>query len=150
MLARSKIKRVIPYSRNDMLGKAVEDFLCRLMAKGTGRINIEPIKGLGRCWLAVFRFVGESRLGLKQMKYLDYIRSSAIARALRLLNVKKGKAGNAAVEGEKAFLHFGKPFSYYGSCEKLKRTSIVGDRDFSLCEEGTSYDVGELPISNNE
>ena len=37
--------------------QAVEDFLCRLMAKGTGRINVEPIKGLGRCWLSVFRFV---------------------------------------------------------------------------------------------
>ena len=130
--------------------KAVEDFLCRLMAKGTGRINIEPIKGLGRCWLAVFRFVGESKTGLKQMKYLDYIRSTAIARALRLLNVKKGKAGDASAEGAKAFLYFGKPFSYYGSCEKLKRTSIVGDRDFSLCEKETSHAVGELPISNNE
>ena len=130
--------------------QAVEDFLCRLMAKGTGRINVEPIKGLGRCWLSVFRFVGESKIGLKQMRYLDYIRSSAIARLLRQLNVKRGKIGTTSADDAKAFLYFGKPFSYYGSCERLKRKSIVGDRDFTLCEEATSQEVGESLCSNNK
>lgn len=115
--------------------KAVGDFLCRLMAKGTGRINIEPIKGLGRCWLSVFRFVGESKLGLKQMRYLDYVRSSAIARLLRKLKVRKGKLGDNSTEDAKAVLYFGKPFSYYGSCKRVKRKAIAADNELSLCED---------------
>ncbi len=120
--------------------KAVGDFLCRLIAKGTGRINIEPIKGLGPCWVAVFRFVGESKMGLKQMKYLDYIRSSAIAKLLRRLNMRHLdlKLG----EDAKACLYIGKPFSYYGSCEKLNRRPIANDRCFSLHECLTPQDVG--------
>ena len=114
--------------------KAVGDFLCRLMAKGTGRINIEPIKGLGRCWLSVFRFVGESKLGLKQMRYLDYVRSSAIARLLRKLKVRKGKLGDNSAEDAKAVLYFGKPFSYYGSCKRVKRKAIAADNELSLCD----------------
>ena len=115
--------------------KAVGDFLCRLMAKGTGRINIEPIKGLGRCWLSVFRFVGESKLGLKQMRYLDYVRSTAIARLLRKLSVNKGMREETSVENARNQLYFGKPFSYYGSCEKMKRKSIALDRSISLSED---------------
>ena len=126
--------------------KAVGDFLCRLMAKGTGRINIEPIKGLGRCWLSVFRFVGESKLGLKQMRYLDYVRSSAIARLLRKLKVRKGKLGDNSTEDAKAVLYFGKPFSYYGSCKRVKRKVIAADNELSLCEDvhgDTNVVVGE-------
>ncbi len=126
--------------------KAVGDFLCRLMAKGTGRINIEPIKGLGRCWLSVFRFVGESKLGLKQMRYLDYVRSSAIARLLRKLKVRKGKLGDNSTEDAKAVLYFGKPFSYYGSCKRVKRKAIAADNELSLCEDvhgDTNVVVGE-------
>lgn len=115
--------------------KAVGDFLCRLIAKGTGRINIEPIKGLGRCWLSVFRFVGESKLGLKQMRYLDFVRSSAIARLLRDLKVRKGKLGDNSTEDAKAVLYFGKPFSYYGSCKRVKRKAIAADNELSLCED---------------
>ena len=114
--------------------KVIKDFLCRLMSKGTGRINIEPIKGLGRCWLSVFRFVGESKIGLKQMRYLDYVRSSFIVKLLRKLSVKKGKIGNESADDAKVFLYFGKPFSYYGSCERLKRKFIAEDKEFSLCE----------------
>jgi hypothetical protein len=114
--------------------KAVGDFLCRLMAKGTGRINIEPIKGLGRCWLSVFRFVGESKLGLKQMRYLDYVRSSAIARLLRKLKLRKGKLGDNSAEDAKAVLYFGKPFSYYGSCKRIKRKVVAADSELSLCD----------------
>lgn len=126
--------------------KAVGDFLCRLMAKGTGRINIEPIKGLGRCWLSVFRFVGESKLGLKQMRYLDYVRSSAIARLLRKLKVRKGKLGDNSAEDAKAVLYFGKPFSYYGSCKRIKRKVVAADSELSLCEDvhgDTNVVVGE-------
>jgi hypothetical protein len=126
--------------------KAVGDFLCRLMAKGTGRINIEPIKGLGRCWLSVFRFVGESKLGLKQMRYLDYVRSSAIARLLRKLKVRKGKLRDNSTEDVKAVLYFGKPFSYYGSCKRVKRKAIAADNELSLCEDvhgDTNVVVGE-------
>lgn len=126
--------------------KAVGDFLCRLMAKGTGRINIEPIKGLGRCWLSVFRFVGESKLGLKQMRYLDYVRSSAIARLLRKLKVRKGKLGDNSTEDAKAVLYFGKPFSYYGICKRVKRKAIAADNELSLCEDvhgDTNVVVGE-------
>ena len=126
--------------------KAVGDFLCRLMAKGTGRINIEPIKGLGRCWLSVFRFVGESKLGLKQMRYLDYVRSSAIARLLRKLKVRKGKLGDNSAEDAKAVLYFGKPFSYYGSCKRIKRKVVAADNELSLCEDvhgDTNVVVGE-------
>ena len=101
--------------------KVIQSFLCRLLSKGTGRIHSEPIKGLGRCWLSAFRFVGESKVGLKQMKYLDYVRSSAIARLLRLLKVKlnSGKEGDSDTS-----LYLGKPFSFYGSCLKMKRKSI--------------------------
>ena len=126
--------------------KTVGDFLCRLMAKGTGRINIEPIKGLGRCWLSVFRFVGESKLGLKQMRYLDYVRSSAIARLLRKLKVRKGKLGDNSAEDAKAVLYFGKPFSYYGSCKRIKRKVVAADNELSLCEDvhgDTNVVVGE-------
>ena len=115
--------------------KAVGDFLCRLMAKGTGRINIEPIKGLGRCWLSVFRFVGESKLGLKQMRYLDYVRSSAVARLRRKLEIRKGRLGDNSAEDAKAVLYFGKPFSYYGSCKRVKRKAIAADNELSLCED---------------
>ena len=123
--------------------KAVGDFLCRLITKGTGRINIEPIKGLGRCWIAVFRFVGESKSGLKQMKYLDYIRSSAIAKLLRQLHMKQLniKTGRPSGGNAKTCLYIGKPFSYYGSCEKLNRKPIANDRCFSLYEYITPQDV---------
>ena len=127
--------------------KVVEDLLCRLIAKGTGRINVEPVKGLGRCWLAVFRFVGGSKLGLKQMRYLDYIRSSSIARLLRKLNVKRGESPD---KNTNACLYFGKPFSYYGSCEKLKRQSLVRDRAFSLCEDKILQDGSEPETSSSE
>ena len=132
--------------------KAVEDFLCRLMAKGVGRINIEPIKGLGRCWLSVFRFVGESRIGLKQMRYLDYVRSSAVARLLRRLKVKKGARGEESAEESKAFLYFGKPFSYYGSCGRVTRKVIATEKRLSLCEDvqtACDFDISNLESINN-
>ena len=132
--------------------KAVGDFLCRLITKGTGRINIEPIKGLGRCWIAVFRFVGESKSGLKQMKYLDYIRSSAIAKLLRRFHMRQLNIKNNRPSGGnlKPCLYIGKPFSYYGSCEKLNRKSIANDRCFSLYECITPQDVGVSDVSTIE
>ena len=109
--------------------KSIESFLYRLLSKGTGRIHVEPIKGLGRCWLSAFRFIGESKAGLKQMKYLDYVRSSAIDRLLRKLHVKIGD-GN---KGEKRkSLYLGKPFSFYGSCERVKRKLISETYDLSV------------------
>lgn len=132
--------------------KAVGDFLCRLITKGTGRINIEPIKGLGRCWIAVFRFVGESKSGLKQMKYLDYIRSSAIAKLLRQLHMRRLDIKKSEPSGEnlKPCLYIGKPFSYYGSCKKLNRKSIASGRCFTLYECITPKDVGVSDISTIE
>ena len=134
--------------------KVVGDFLCRLIAKGTGRINVEPIKGLGRCWIAVFRFVGESKLGLKQMKYLDYIRSTAIAKLLRQLNMRRMDIKNCepSVENAKACLYIGKPFSYYGSCERLNRKPITNDRCFSLYECITPQEAGvsDVPTSDGK
>ena len=127
--------------------KAVGDFLCRLMAKGTGRINIEPIKGLGRCWLSVFRFVGESKLGLKQMRYLDYVRSSAIARVLRKLKVRKGKLGDNSAEDAKAVLYFGKPFSYYGSCKRIKRKVVAADSELSLCDVRDEHPISACGVN---
>ena len=132
--------------------KAVGDFLCRLITKGTGRINIEPIKGLGRCWIAVFRFVGESKSGLKQMKYLDYIRSSAIAKLLRQLHMRQLniKTGSPSGGNAKTCLYIGKPFSYYGSCEKLNRKPIANDRCFSLYECITPQDAGVSDDSTHD
>ena len=109
--------------------KAIESFLYRLLAKGTGRIHVEPIKGLGRCWLSAFRFVGESDAGLKQMRYLDYVRSSAIDRLLRKLGVRLGDDKNG---GKREALYLGKPFSYYGSCERLRRKLISETYDLSV------------------
>jgi hypothetical protein len=110
--------------------KTIQSFLYRLLSKGTGRIHSEPMRGFGRCWLSAFRFVGESKVGLKQMKYLDYVRSSAIARLLRLLNVKL----NAGKEGaNRNSLYFGKPFSFYGSCLRMKRKLISESHGILIC-----------------
>ena len=135
--------------------KAIESFLYRLLSKGTGRIHVEPIKGLGRCWLSAFRFVGESKAGLKQMRYLDYVRSSAIDRLLRKLGVRLGDNK----DGEKREgLYLGKPFSYYGSCERLRRKLISETYDLSVsdCEIinngplDNTGDTGDKPMPNAE
>jgi hypothetical protein len=80
------------------------------------------------------------------MRYLDYVRSSAIARLLRKLKVRKGKLGDNSTEDAKAVLYFGKPFSYYGSCKRVKRKAIAADNELSLCEDvhgDTNVVVGE-------
>jgi len=135
--------------------KAIESFLYRLLAKGTGRIHVEPIKGLGRCWLSAFRFIGESKAGLKQMRYLDYVRSSAIDRLLRKLGVRLGDNK----DGEKREgLYLGKPFSYYGSCERLRRKLVSETCDLSVsdCEIidnrplDNTGDNGDKPMFDTE
>ena len=57
---------------------------------------------------------------------------------MKQLNIKTGRpsGGNA-----KTCLYIGKPFSYYGSCEKLNRKPIANDRCFSLYEYITPQDV---------
>ena len=102
------------------------------MAKGTGRIHVEPIKGLGRCWLSAFRFIGESKAGLKQMRHLDYVRSAAISRVLRKLGVR---LGDEKKEGKRETLYLGKPFSFYGSCKRLRRKLVSEIYDLSVSEQ---------------
>lgn len=135
--------------------KVIESFLYRLLAKGTGRINIEPIKGLGRCWLSVFRFIGESDAGLKQMRYLDYVRSFAVDRLLKKLGVRLGDDKN---KGKRETLYLGKPFSYYGSCERLKRKLISEAYDLSVFDNevidnksiDSTGDNDRKPVSNTD
>ena len=135
--------------------KAIESFLYRLLAKGTGRIHVEPIKGLGRCWLSAFRFIGESKAGLKQMRYLDYVRTSAIDRLLRKLGVR---LGDEKKEGKRETLYLGKPFSFYGSCERLRRKLISETYDLSVSDRkvidngsiDNTCDDGDEHMSNAE
>ncbi len=136
--------------------KTIQSFLYRLLSKGTGRIHSEPMRGFGRCWLSAFRFVGESKVGLKQMKYLDYIRSSAIARLLRLLKVKLNSSKDGVQRGS---LYLGKPFSFYGSCLRMKRRVnsdvygiLISDikEDFDVDYQDCDDYVEELEISGWE
>ena len=57
---------------------------------------------------------------------------------MRQLNIKTGRPSGGNL---KPCLYIGKPFSYYGSCEKLNRKSIANDRCFSLYECITPQDV---------
>lgn len=114
--------------------KAIEDFMYRLLAKGIGRIAVSPLKSSGRCWVGTFRFVGESKKGLKQMRYLDYIRSSEIAGLLRKLGIKR-----RVKDVDHKLLYFGKPFSYYGSSEACCRNSIVAGKHFVPLTDSRSY-----------
>ena len=109
----------------------VKSFLFRLISKGTGRITIEPIKGLGRCWLSAFRFLGNSDVGLRQIRKLDYVRTSEINRLLRKLGMRYG---DVSEEDDQPAFYFGKPFSYVGSCERLSRNGIADNRGLGLSE----------------
>ena len=113
------------------LTDVMADFLYRLISKGIGRINHNPLKGAGRCWVGAFRFVGESRYGIRQMRYLDKVRSAAIAFVEKKLNLKLRLS-----KGARTSLYLGKPFSYVGTAERLARASIACNRFFDVQEGG--------------
>lgn len=107
-----------PGSKED----AVAGLLFRLVNKGIGRVTANPVKSIGRCWLAAYRFVGGSRSGMRQMRYLDRIRSMAFSSLKKRLKLAYGKGDGDDID---ASLYFGKPFSYAGTAEKLSRDGVA-------------------------
>jgi hypothetical protein len=63
---------------------------------------------------------------------------------MRQLNIKNDRPSGGNL---KPCLYIGKPFSYYGNCEKLNRKSIANDRCFSLYECITPQDAGVSYVS---
>jgi len=112
--------------------EAVAWLFYRLITKGVGRLRARGAHGFGRCWLSAYRLIGASQDGLRQMRYLDKIRSAAFSSVLRRLGLRIGRDFDALKDGEPT-LFFGKPFSYCGAAEACARDGVVRNMRLSFC-----------------
>ena len=110
---------------------AVAGLFYRLVAKGIGRFKTGATHGFSQCWLSAFRMVGASKDGLRQMRYLDRIRSSAFALVLKKLKLRLGKELKDSAEPE-LNLYLGKPFSYYGASQVSVRDGVARNHKLLL------------------
>lgn len=108
---------------------SVARLLFRIVNKGVGRISVSPLKGMGRCWLAAYRFVGTSKSGQRQMSYLDWVRSSMFALLKNRLGLRYKRKD---AEGSESSLYFGKPFSYLGTSKRVARDCVARNRKLLL------------------
>lgn len=80
----------------------------RLIAKGVGYLRAGPVPKDGICWAAAFPNLTKNAVCARQMRTLDFVRERALGAVRRVLALK-------------GMRYLGRPSSYYGYLQKLKR-----------------------------
>lgn len=115
----------VNYISKKSLRQQVYVFESHLMSMSIGRVTLKRITKPSFCWAIGFFEISDNPIALKQLKYLDRMRTKAILSFKRQLNALETKSYNPEMKLKK---FRGAPYSYFGIVNRppIKQIENIG------------------------